>query len=138
MFCGNCGHHVPDTNNFCSKCGAPVSRNFLISEEREVFVITALNENIDFTNHGELTSIFGRIMKKKIIIDLSRVKFIDSTGIGTLATLYYKTTRTKQEIKITGVCENVLRAIEALGVDNLLVIQDSKEAAFGDWGITLM
>lgn len=138
MFCGNCGHHIPDTNNFCTKCGAPLSRNFATMEEKDVFIIKAKTDTVDYTNHGEITSIFGKIMKKKILVDLSAVKFIDSVGIGTLVTLYYKSNRTKQDIKIIGVKEQIMKPIRALGVDNVLVIKESKDEAFGEWGITSM
>ena len=138
MFCGNCGHHIPDTNNFCTKCGSPVSKNFNVAEEKGIFVVTARVENIDYTNHGELSSIFARVLKKRIMIDLAKVTFIDSTGIGTLVTMYYKTVRTKQEIKIVNVHENVMKAIKSLSVDNVLDIRGSKEEAFGDWGLAML
>ena len=71
-------------------------------------------------------------MRKRVIIDLSDVKFIDSTGIGTIATLYYKTNRTKQEIVLVGLDEQVMKPIKALGVDNLFVICESRDKAFAD------
>ena len=136
MYCGYCGHLVPSTNNFCSRCGNPMNEHFVTDEVQGVFVIESKTKNIDYTNHGELTSIFARIKRKRIIIDLSAVDFIDSTGIGTLVTLYYKTNRTKQEIIITGVKPQLMTPIKALGVDNLLVIHDTREKAFAEWGIT--
>lgn len=135
MFCGNCGHHIPDTNNFCSKCGSPVSRNLVMEDKDDLAILRWKAEAVDYTNHGELTSVFPKIMKKRILIDLSKVNFIDSVGIGTLVTLYYKTTRTKQEIKIVGIPPTVRKAIKALGVDNILEIRDTKEQALADWGI---
>jgi len=135
MFCGNCGHVVPSTNNFCSRCGHPINHDFVTEEREGVFVIEAATKNIDYTNHGELTSIFNRIKRKRIIIDLSKVEFIDSTGIGTLVTLYYKTTRTKQQIIVVGVQTGPMNAMKALGVDNLIVFADTQEQAFAEWGI---
>jgi len=136
MFCGHCGHHIPDTNKFCSRCGAPLSMHFATSEDKDVFIITAKMDTLDYTNHGEMISIFGRVMKKKILVDLSEVRFIDSVGIGTLVTMYYKTNRTKQEIKVVGVNPNIMNSIKALGVDNVFVIHEDKEHAFADWGVT--
>ena len=135
MFCGHCGHLVPDTNNFCSRCGQPITNNFITSEVEKVFIIEAKTDTIDYTNHGELTAIFNRINRKRILIDLSTVQFIDSTGIGTIVTLYYKTNRTKQEIFITGVTDQVMTSIKALGVDNLFLLYESKGKAFAEWGI---
>ena len=28
MFCGQCGEFIPDSNNFCSKCGAPIAPTY--------------------------------------------------------------------------------------------------------------
>jgi anti-sigma B factor antagonist len=136
MYCAQCGHVVPDGNNFCSRCGNPMSKNFSTTEEENVFIITARTENVDYTNHGELSSIFKRVMRKRVLIDLSDVKFIDSTGIGTIATLYYKTNRTKQEIVLVGIGAQVMRPIKALGVDNLFIIHETRDKAFAEWGIS--
>lgn len=136
MFCGNCGHVVPSTNNFCSRCGQPVNRDFTTEEVQGIFVIEANVKNIDYTNHGEITSIFNRARRKRIVIDLTKVEFIDSTGIGTLVTLYYKTNRTKQHIIVVGVQKEPLKAMKALGVDNLIEIVETRDKAFAEWGIT--
>jgi len=136
MFCGNCGHVVPSTNNFCSRCGNPMNHDFATEEREGVFIIEAKTPNIDYTNHGELTSIFNRVKRKRIIIDLSSVDFIDSTGIGTLVTMYYKTTRTKQHIIVVGVQSAPLNSMKALGVDNLIEIVESRAKAFVEWGIS--
>ena len=136
MFCGHCGHHIPDTNNFCCRCGTPILQCLTVTEEKEVAVISWKKDCINSGNHGEITGIFPKILKKRIIIDLTKVTFIDSVGIGTLVTLYYKINRTKQEIRIVGVNHNIMRAIKALGVDNVLEIRDSKEHALAEWGIT--
>lgn len=135
MFCGQCGHLVPDSNNFCSRCGNPMNKNFSTKDENNVFTITARVDTVDYTNHGELTSIFNRVNRKKVLIDFNEVKFIDSVGIGTLVTLYYKTTRTKQEIILVGIADALMKPIKALGVDNLLVIRSSWEDAYAEWGI---
>jgi anti-anti-sigma factor len=113
-----------------------MNHDFVTDEREGVFVIEAKTKNIDYTNHGELTSIFTRIKRKRVIIDISKVEFIDSTGIGTLVTMYYKTTRTKQQIIVTGVQNAPLNAMKALGVDNLIVFADTQEKAFAEWGIT--
>lgn len=135
MFCGNCGHFVPISNNFCSRCGTPMSKNFSTSEDQDLVVITAQCETIDYTNHSELTSIFSRITRKRILLDLTKVTFIDSTGIGTIVTLYYKTNRTKQQIYICGVNPQIMSTIKALSVDNLLQIYETSEKACEAWGL---
>jgi anti-anti-sigma factor len=135
MFCDGCGQHLRDGNQFCPHCGTPVSHNLEIIEEHDVAVLRWKADAIAYTTHGEFGRAFPKIHKRYILIDLTGVEFIDSVGIGTLVTMYYKTVHSKQEIKVTGVHPNVLRSIKALKVDNVLDIYPTKEKAFASWGI---
>lgn len=135
MFCGNCGSFVPDHNDFCTKCGLPLSRNFSGKRKDDYYAMYSKAKNIDYTNHSELSFLFERAVREKcVLIDLGNVDFIDSVGIGGLVTLVYKTNRTKQEIKFIIKSENIMKAIRALGVDNVLEIYESEEEARASWG----
>ncbi len=82
MFCGKCGSHVPPQNNFCAKCGMPVSANFAGKEGEDYYIIVSKGKSLDYTNHSELAAMFEKVREKRVLIDLGRVEFIDSVGIG--------------------------------------------------------
>ncbi len=136
MFCGKCGVFVPPQNHFCTKCGTPITQAFQSTPADDYHVIKIKDKNLDYTNHGELVTIFERTKDKMILIDLSVVDFIDSVGVGGLVTLVYKTNRTKQEIKFIITSEKIMKAISALGVDNVLDIYENEQDARASWGLT--
>ena len=135
MFCGKCGANVPPQNNFCAKCGMSVSQNFAGKDADDYYIILSKGKNVDYTNQSELAAMFETVRAPRVLIDLSRVEFVDSVGIGGLVTLIYKTNRTKQDVKFIITAAPILKAIKALGVDNVLNIYEDEAAARTSWGI---
>ena len=136
MFCGHCGTPIQEQNNFCTKCGTPASSTFAGRMEDDYYKIVCKHKNLDYMNHSELTSLFTKVKEKYILIDLGKVQFMDSVGIGGLVTLIYKTNRTKQDVKFIIKSGSILKAVKALGVDNVLEIYENEEAARASWGFT--
>jgi anti-anti-sigma regulatory factor len=134
MLCRKCGAHVPPQNNFCTKCGTSVSQNFTGKNADDYFVILAKCKSMDYTNHGELAAMFDKLKDQRVLIDLGRVEFIDSVGVGGIVTLVYKTNHTKQDVKFIIKAAPVLKAIKALSVDNVLNIYEDEAAARTSWG----
>ena len=135
MFCGQCGSPIAFQNNFCTKCGAPASDNFAGRLEEDYYLIRSKGKSLDYTNHSELTAMFTKVKEQRVLIDLSKVEFMDSVGIGSLVTLIYKTNRTKQEIKFIIIADKIMKAIKGLGVDNVLEIYEDEQAARASWGL---
>jgi anti-anti-sigma factor len=82
-----------------------------------------------------MTALFTKVKEQRVLIDLCKVEFMDSVGIGSLVTLIYKTNRTKQEIKFIITADKILKAIKGLGVDNVLEIYEDEQAARASWGL---
>ncbi|MFA6449646.1 MAG: STAS domain-containing protein [bacterium] len=135
MFCGQCGSPIQFQNNFCTKCGAPASESFAGKLEDEYYRIRCKGKSLDYMNHSELSAMFTKVKEDRILIDLCKVEFIDSVGIGSLVTLIYKTNRTKQEVKFIITSESIMKSIKALGVDNVLEIYEEEQAARTSWGL---
>lgn len=133
--CPNCRHKNDEGAAFCIRCSAPLPKDVVIKETEDVLTLSIMKDQVDFENHREFVAILNKIIKKRIIIDLSNVKWMDSTGIGMLVTYAYKTTRTKQEVKIVGVGAKIKEAIRALRVDNVLDIYEDSPAALASWGL---
>ena len=74
-------------------------------------------------------------MRNKIIVDVSDVKWMDSTGIGTLVSQVYRYTRTKQELKIVGMNDRIFQAVKQLQVDNVLDLCETINDARVAWGL---
>jgi anti-anti-sigma factor len=99
-------------------------------------IMISLNaDEIDFENHSLLQPIFKAVKRKCILIDLSKVKWMDSTAIGTLVSQTYRAARAKQEIKFVGMNKRVFEAVKALSVDNVLDIYPDINAARAAWGL---
>jgi len=136
MYCGQCGEYIPNSNKFCTKCGAPVTQKFTGEQRDEYFLVSTNVSEIDFKNHQELVNMLRRLKSDRILVDLGNVEFIDSVGIGSLVTMTYSGVRKGQDIKVVIKGENIMKSIKTLGVDNVLDIYGSSEEAKGTWGLT--
>lgn len=133
--CPRCGHPNARASKFCAACSSPLDDDFQILDMDD-FVVVKLNiEQLDFENHKNLNTISKRIKNEYVIFDLSRVTWIDSTGIGALVTLTNRFMRTQQMVKFIGVTPKVHEAFRALQVDNILDIYDSLNDAITLWGL---
>jgi anti-sigma B factor antagonist len=69
--------------------------------------------------------------KRGVVVDLSEVTFMDSTGIGVLLNaLRHFGTRHAQMVVVCP-SDNVRRALEITGVSNIISVFDSREKALG-------
>lgn len=99
-------------------------------------MVVKLNiDQLDFENHKNLNTLSKRIKNEYVVFDMSRVTWIDSTGIGALVTLTNRFMRTQQMVKFIGVTPKVHEAFRALQVDNILDIYDSLNDAITMWGL---
>lgn len=133
--CPNCKHINQPGAEFCKRCGMPMSKDFVVEDQGDCAVIKINLENFDFENHMHLRPVFKAILKKKIIIDLNNVKWMDSTGIGTLVTFTYQGARTGQSLKIVGMNQKIFGAIKSLQVDNVLELCQDVNSCRVDWGL---
>jgi anti-anti-sigma factor len=133
--CGNCGHVNDPAAEFCQGCSMPMSPDVTVDNQGDLIYIKLNMEELDFDTHSILAPVFKAIMRKKIIMDVSDVKWMDSTGIGTLVSQVYRFTRTKQEMKIVGMNKKIFNAVKQLQVDNVLELCDTINDARVSWGL---
>lgn len=72
--------------------------------------------------------------KTRLVVDLSLVTFIDSTGIGVLLNALRQLTRRKGQLVLVCPSERSLRPFEITGLVHHLRIVDSREKALGAVG----
>ena len=66
---------------------------------------------------------------KTIIVDLSKVKFVSSWGIGMLVHGLATTKNRGSEFKLAGLSDNVLKVIKTIRLDSAIEIYNSVDAA---------
>jgi len=72
--------------------------------------------------------------ERKIILDISRVDHLDSTGIGILAYCYGTVNRSNGELRIAGASGKVLHLLQITRLDTVLPLCNSVEAALAALG----
>lgn len=60
-----------------------------------------------------------------VILDITEVPFIDSTGLQALLHLKREVAREQGALVLLGACEEVMRVLQITGVDNHLALADS-------------
>lgn len=72
--------------------------------------------------------------EKKVVLDISRVDHLDSTGIGILAYCYGTVNRNGGDLRIAGACGKVLHLLQITRLDGVLPLCNSVEAACASLG----
>jgi anti-sigma B factor antagonist len=91
------------------------------------------------TPHGRLDGRYSSILKKKIaeqlrqnsriIIDMSQVSFIDSTGLGVLVGALKKAISREGDIRLVSPTEEVRMLMELTRVDRVFLVYSNQELA---------
>ena len=97
----------------------------------EVIVVSLLTEVLDAGNADEFKTGFASIAEesKKIVLELSRVNFIDSSGCGSLLSCHRQIKSLGGDLKICGMQETVRMVFELVRMDRIIDLFDSKEEA---------
>ncbi len=133
--CPHCGNLNGKTTKFCSACSYPITADLKVSDEGDYIFIQVNFEQIDFENNKDLATVVKKMNDPRVLVDLSKVQWMDSTGIGALITIVHRMTHQGQEIKFTGIGPRVMNAIKALQADNVLDIFETKSDALVSWGL---
>jgi anti-anti-sigma factor len=134
--CPQCGR-VNDPNlEHCKSCGLIISRDIRLDIFNQYVLLKVNMQQLDFENSRILTQAFKNLSsKKRVIVDLGCVTFIDSSGIGALVTQTLRWGRYTADIKIIGLQPRVQEAVRTLQVDNVLGINDDLSQCLEGWGI---
>jgi anti-sigma B factor antagonist len=102
----------------------------LIISERQVGEVTILNLSGDITfgdGNIALRNAIRRAIsvgKKKILLNLERVFYVDSSGIGELVSGFIAVTRVDGQLKLSNLSQRIR---ELLAITNLLIVFDVLE-----------
>ena len=112
--------------------------NFSISEVGEVNVLRVF-ENITYVNQKDFSKLAESIRNsecRKVILDLSKLKFLGSLGIGAIAKLYQDLKARQAALIIVKPPEHVFKVFSLTGLAQVIPFFDTEEAALEEYGVT--
>ncbi len=103
------------------------------SEEKEKIGVISIKGEVDMFTSPSLREKLLPLFKKNvkgIIVDLSEVSFMDSSGIATLVEGLQWSKKTGREFILTGLGTNVKNALELTKLDNIFNIKTDRDDAY--------
>ena len=100
-------------------------------ENNSIQIIDVIGE-VDLYNTKEIKDMRDekiKAVKYQIILNLLKVPFMDSSGIGTLVTGMYRLKKYQGSLKIINIVGSVAKVFKMTGMDTHLEIFDSEEEA---------
>lgn len=94
-----------------------LTHHFEVIGEIDAFTVPVLKERLEAVQHIE---------DVQVVIDLSTVEYIDSTGLGVLIGFYKALQKVNGYVKIIGVNERVERLFKITGIDKIIDIEVKK------------
>lgn len=97
-----------------------------IEGEIDAFTAVQLREKLD-----------AIVMTKEleIILDLSHVVYMDSTGLGVFVAFYKKTVKENAYLKLVGLSNRMVRLFDITGLSELMDIDSDKKVELSNEGI---
>jgi anti-sigma B factor antagonist len=99
------------------------------STDKGGILLVEVAGEINITSSPEMKRWFEKTQASRIVINLSRVGYIDSSGLATLVELLKKLRGRKGTLALTGMTGKVRSLFEITKLDKLFDIQPTDEAA---------
>lgn len=71
---------------------------------------------------------------KKIILDLTDLKYMDSTGLGTVVSCFTKTRQAGGQLRVAGANKTILNLFKITRLDKVLALDETLDAAVSSMG----
>lgn len=105
-----------------------------ITSKNEALIGSVTNtDRIISANAAEIKSQINKLISKpnvKLILDLKNIKFIDSTGIGTLISALKTARQNDSTFQLTGVQKDVFNLLSLMKLDKVFDILPSDDSHF--------
>ena len=99
-----------------------------VSQVEEIAVFQ-VNGEINISTSPELKKHFEKLPAKKVVVNLERVTYIDSSGLATLVEMLKKTRSQGGALGLAGMSEKVKSLFEITKLDKLFSISSGQEEA---------
>ena len=97
-----------------------VMRGF-IEGEIDTFTAPILREELDSIPLGEGIT---------VELNLSKVTYMDSTGLGIFVAFYKKATREKATFKLVGLTSRLVRLFKITGLKDLMILEEAEKVEY--------
>lgn len=102
-----------------------------LRKTQEIYIIDISGE-LDLYNTNQLTELFGKLTDRgvsQIIINMEGVSYLDSSGVGSLITIYHRVQQKNLEFAICNVAGTALKVMELTRLTTYFPIKGSCEEA---------
>lgn len=102
-----------------------------IVEDNDVLVIDLREDNLDASNVREFKDAIQSVIheRTKVVLDMSGVKFVDSSGLGSLISCLRLLNSRRGDFKLCGMSNSVRALFELMRMHRVFNIHDSRQEA---------
>ncbi len=103
----------------------------VVDKVGDVAVVEIPVEELDASNTGELKHDIAPVLEAntKLVIDLSRLRFVDSSGLGAMLSCLRQLTAKGGDLKLSGMRKQVRAVFELVRMHRIFDIYDTREEA---------
>lgn len=111
----------------------------LVEDVSGVTFVTPTVEELDVVNAAAFREQTGGVVesRRKVVLDLSRISFIDSSGIGALLSCVRRAEATGGEIKLCSLTPSVRATLQLVRLHRVIQILNNRHEAMTAFGATL-
>ena len=99
------------------------------SFDKEGVLVFQVNGEINISTSPELKKQFEKQPSKKVVVDLEKVGYIDSSGLATLVEILKKTKSQGGSLGLSGMSDKVKSLFEITKLDKLFLVFRSQDEA---------
>ena len=99
------------------------------SFEKNGVLVFHVSGEINLSTSPQLKKLFEKQPAKKIVVDLEKVAYVDSSGLATLVEILKKTKSQGGSLGLSGLSDKVRSLFEITKLDKLFLILPSQEEA---------
>jgi anti-sigma B factor antagonist len=102
-----------------------------VDSRQDVAIIGILVKELDASNVGEFKHAMSSILEtsSKVVIDLSLLQFVDSSGLGALLSCLRQMTAKEGDLKLCGMTRQVRATFELVRMHRIFDIRETREEA---------
>lgn len=100
-----------------------------------VLVVQCQEDNLDASNVRDFRDAIQILIKNqtKVVLDMSKIKFVDSSGLGALISCLRDTNARKGDFRLGAMSRTVLALFELMRMHRVFSIHDSVEGAVSSY-----
>ena len=113
--------------------------DIVVNQIKDVAVATILVEELDASNAGDFRRDIAPVLdaQSRLVLDLSRLRFVDSSGLGAFISCLRKLNAAGGDLKLCGMSKPVRAVFELVRMHRVFDIFDTPEDAVRAFDLTV-